>query len=190
MSCDFAMTFLLQWPERRRRFHSGPVRISVGGSAAVAHDRFTIPYSTTRWLLKVQILSSGRTEQAVVRRTQLGRKADVSTFCRWRRPEPNSKPRSRTSTKLVRTRASDIARPGTTPSPSPARPAGTLHRARVPPPSLSPRTNSKIQINPGLSLWLDERWGAGQRPSRQARRRSTQSPRRSGGCPKSQRFRT
>jgi hypothetical protein len=27
---------------------------------------------------------------------------------------------------------------------------------------LLPAANTKAQINPGLSLWLDERWGSGQ----------------------------
>ncbi|WP_206020474.1 hypothetical protein, partial [Rhodovarius crocodyli] len=44
------------------------------------------------------------------------------------------------------------------------RPAGTLRRLIAPRTGLLPPTNTKAQINPGLSLSLDEKWGARQVP--------------------------
>lgn len=37
---------------------------------------------------------------------------------------------------------------------------GTLRRLIAPRTGLLPPTNTKAQINPGLSLWLDEKWGS------------------------------
>ena len=66
-----------------------------------------------------------------------------------------------TSTRCGPTRASATSRPPTTPAPSPERPAGALRTPTTSRAGLLPAATTKAQINPGLSLWLDERRGSG-----------------------------
>ena len=47
------------------------------------------------------------------------------------------------------------------PAPSPERPAGALRTLTTPRAGLLPAATTKVQINPGLSLWLDEKRGSG-----------------------------
>ena len=70
-----------------------------------------------------------------------------------------------TSTRCGPTRASATSRPPTMPTLSPERPAGALRTLTTPRAGLLPAATTKDEINPGLSLWLDEKWGSGQRPS-------------------------
>jgi hypothetical protein len=67
-------------------------------------------------------------------------------------------------------------RGGPTPAPSAARTAGTLRFAGAPRSGLSPAIKRKVQINPGLSLSLDEKRGSrhwGWQPGSMARPYST-----------------
>ena len=66
-----------------------------------------------------------------------------------------------TSTRCGPTRASATSRPPTMPTLSPERPAGALRTLTTPRAGLLPAATTKDQINPGLSLWLDEKWGSG-----------------------------
>src|SRR5664279_1406993 len=59
------------------------------------------------------------------------------------------------------TRASATSLPPTTPALSPERPAGALRTQTTPRAGLLPAATTKDQINPGLSLWLDEKRGSG-----------------------------
>jgi putative transposase len=54
--------------------------------------------------------------------------------------------------------------PRPTPAPSAERAAGTLRFAGAPRPGLLPSRKQKVQINPGLSLRLDEKWRSRQHP--------------------------
>ncbi len=49
---------------------------------------------------------------------------------------------------------------GTTPELYPESPAGTLRDLMAPRTGLLQPTSTKAQINPGLSLWLDEKRGS------------------------------
>jgi putative transposase len=60
------------------------------------------------------------------------------------------------------TRASPTSRQRHTPAPSAERPAGALRTPTTPRAGLLPAAIMKVQINSGLSLWLDEKWGSGQ----------------------------
>ena len=57
------------------------------------------------------------------------------------------------------TRASATSRPPTMPTLSPERPAGALRTLTTPRAGLLPAATTKDQINPRLSLWLDEKRG-------------------------------
>ena len=57
--------------------------------------------------------------------------------------------------------ASATSLPPTTPALSPERPAGALRTPTTPRAGLLPAAIMKVQINSGLSLWLDEKWGSG-----------------------------
>jgi hypothetical protein len=65
--------------------------------------------------------------------------------------------------KCGHTPASSISPPPTTPAPSPETPAGALRTLTTSRAGLLPAANTQVQINPGLSLWLDDKRGSGHR---------------------------
>jgi hypothetical protein len=83
-------------------------------------------------------------------------------------PAPCSKTGGATSTRCGLTRASATSLPPTTPALFPERTAGALRTPTTPRAGLLPAAIIKVQINSGLSLWLDEKWGSGQRSVRMA----------------------
>ncbi len=105
-------------------------------------------------------IAPGKPQQASARAST----ASCATNCRtrpcsapWRTPALSWRPGGGTSTRC--TRVSATSRPPNTPTPSPERPAGALRTPTTPRAGLLPAATTKVQINPGLSLWLDEKWG-------------------------------